>query len=173
MTPKENDMRDNLHEDEHTPFPDENEELLKKVGAYVDGELAAVERDAGEHGRREQPRIRDAAHAYRWLDDVARATPKPRLSDDQLERIWSEIETRKEEPEITRAAQSPAGILRPRLVRAAAAAAAVVLVTLAAYLASGVTSSVEEPEHDDNFAEHVEGEKPKVHDEGGVIYDDF
>lgn len=170
----------------------EHDEFLKKVGAYVDGELSPKEREDIEQKIREDSSLREATHTYRWMDELARREPTPEIRDDQRASLWNSIEARKNEPVVAEwlASDDVPGsstVLRPEFRRWAAVAAALAIFALGGYFAYQFGSadvkivndftSENTPDHDgsndaENVAEYLEGEKPTIR-EGSVKYDDF
>ncbi len=117
------------------------DEMLMRVGAYVDGELSPEERESVEKYVDSNASAREVADSYRWLDEVSRGESAPPVSGEQWARVWDEIQRRKNEPELeTPPAVAPqahssdrgqgaaARIERPRFLYGVVAAAAAVLV---------------------------------------------
>ena len=171
--------------------------IYEKIGAYVDGELPADERDAIAAELSGNPELAEAARSYRWLDDAAALEQTPEVSSSEwstlLQSVTSEADPAGFTPSDATPTTGETRVLRPqfRLAKYAAAAAAL---GIAAWLAvaaldkGGVeapegSAVVEAPadaapsgEEIDRIAETPElesGEEPDEVDGGLIRYTDF
>ena len=172
----------------------ENEELLKKVGAYVDGELPPEEREAMENQLQTNANYREAAGTYRWLDDLASRDTVPEVTGEEWARVWDRINEQKgrelqsapldSTDSFGHGESAAEKIIRPRfgrLVMGVAAALAIAVVGFAFYYGNQSPQVVETPDAQNRApvaelrleVEVIEGPAPEIDDENMVRYKDF
>lgn len=124
--------RDVLNHDENSGAVRANE-IMEKLGAYVDGELPPKEREDIETLLERDRSCRDAVQWFRFLDDAAKREEVPSVNAGEWAGIWEEIQRRKELPvrslEPTPASESKrhGNVFASRWFLGVAAAAAVVV----------------------------------------------
>lgn len=109
-------------------------EVAEKLGAYVDGELSPLEREAVEMLLEKDKSCLEIVQSFRFLDEVARREMVPSVSAGEWARIWEAIQLGKDRslasPEQTSGTRRERGgtvVHRRWLFRLAAAAAVVAL----------------------------------------------
>ena len=110
-------------------------EVMEKLGAYVDGELSPVEREAIETLLERDKSCREIVHSFRYLDEAARLETIPPVNAGEWARIWEAIQRRKDLP-LTQASSETASatIIDNRwLYRLAAMAAVIALVAIVGF----------------------------------------
>lgn len=165
-----------------------NEEMLLKIGAYVDGELPASEREEVESYLEQFPECQEEAELAQWLDQLAGQESAPAVTDEEWSRLKASVLTRAHEGQTETETQGE--IVRDERLSPRRRLAAVLLI--AALLLVGVCvgwailSGVNEepgrgptpgaPVAEAEPVEHVEGHKPKVEpgtDDGSGVHLDY
>lgn len=172
-----------------------NEEFLKKVGAYVDGELPAEEREAVENQLRTNPNHHEVASTYRWLDEIANRDTVPKVTGKEWTQVWDSIHERKGQElsddsldSVDEGEVQEAKIVRPQFGSVWVGVAAAILLAACGLLLFLYNTQpqmvdnrdedrpppVAEKIEDSPEVEVIEGPKPEIDkDEGIIRYKDF
>ncbi len=85
---------------------EKSNEVMEKLGAYVDGELSPVDRETIEALLERDKSCREIVQSFRFLDEAARLETVPLVNAAEWARIWEALQRQKDLPLTAAAASS-------------------------------------------------------------------
>ncbi len=115
---------------------EKSNEVMEKLGAYVDGELSPVDRETIEALLERDKSCREIVQSFRFLDEAARLETVPAVNSGEWARIWEALQRQKDLPltEVSAAESAPSGkIIHGRWLYRLAAVAAVIALAIVGF----------------------------------------